>query len=101
MNAPPPGWPQLRAEALSLIEGAQGRGAVLRLVGSAAVRLHCAGAESLMAQFPRAPKDLDFVCRARDRNLLRALFTERGYETDRDMLVAMEGMAAMSWSIPP
>src|SRR5262245_18195683 len=91
MGAPPPGWSQLRAEALALVEGAGERGAVLQLVGSAAARLHCARAESLMAQFPRAPKDPDFVCRARDRNSLRALFTERGYETDRDMLVAMEG----------
>ena len=37
------------------------------------------------------PKDIDFVCRARDRAGLRALFEARGYVVDRDMLVAMEG----------
>lgn len=86
-----PIWPALRAEAVSLIEAARMRGAVLRLVGSAAVRMHCAEAERLLSRLPRAPKDLDFVCRSGDRRPLRALFEEHGYEIDRDMLVAMEG----------
>lgn len=89
--ATPPVWPALRAEAVSLIEAARQRGALLRLCGSAAVRLHCAEAEHLLSQFPRAPKDLDFVCLAAHRKPLRVLFDEHGYEVDRDMLVAMEG----------
>ena len=39
----------------------------------------------------RPAKDLDLVVRASDRGKLRALIEERGYEIDRDLLVAMEG----------
>lgn len=37
------------------------------------------------------PKDIDLVTRKRDRGRLQSFFGERGYDADRDMLVAMEG----------
>ena len=84
-------WDTVRAEATSLAEAAAARRLVLRLVGSTAIRLSSTEAERLIGELRPPPKDLDFICRARDRGGLRALFAERGYAVDRDMLVAMEG----------
>jgi hypothetical protein len=36
-------------------------------------------------------KDIDLVCRHEDRRRLRRLLEERGWQVDRDLLVAMEG----------
>lgn len=85
-------WAALRAEATALAEAAAARNLVLKLAGSAGVRLSSAEAERLLGRLRPPPKDLDYVCRARDRNGLQALFVERGYAVDRDMLVAMEGL---------
>ncbi len=85
-------WDDLRSEAVSLASAATGRDLVLRLVGSAGVRLSSAEADRLLSALRPPPKDLDFICRSQDRSGLKALFVEHGYEIDRDMLVAMEGM---------
>lgn len=84
-------WELLRDEARSLIEAADRAGLVLRLVGSAGIRLHGGEEEALLSKLRQTPKDIDFVCRKRDRNRLREFFESRGYEVDRNMLVAMEG----------
>tara|TARA_B100000614_G_scaffold233264_1_gene228425 strand:- start:359 stop:1039 length:681 start_codon:yes stop_codon:yes gene_type:complete len=84
-------WQGARDEALALVAAATERGLLLRLVGSAGIRLHLPEMERLMDGVRPPPKDLDFVCRKQDRNALRAMFEERGYENDRDMMVAMEG----------
>lgn len=84
-------WDALRTEAVALAEAAAARKLVLKLAGSAGVRLSSPEAERLVGLLRPPPKDLDYLCRARDRNGLQALFVERGYAVDRDMLVAMEG----------
>lgn len=84
-------WQGARDEALALVAAATERGLVLRLVGSAGIRLHLPEMERMMDGVRPPPKDLDFVCRKQDRNALRAMLEERGYENDRDMMVAMEG----------
>lgn len=91
-NKDGPSWDDLRSEAVSLASAASGRALVLRLVGSAGVRLCSTEAERLLSALRPPPKDLDFVCRSQDRSGLKTLFVEHGYEVDRDMLVAMEGM---------
>lgn len=81
----------LSDEARRLINDADANGIVLRAIGSVAVRLHCEPSSSDMERRERVPKDIDLVTRKRDRRKLDEFFTSRGYETDRDMLVAMEG----------
>lgn len=41
-------WDQLEAEALDLVPAAAAGGVTLRVVGSAGIRLHCAGPAGLM-----------------------------------------------------
>jgi hypothetical protein len=84
-------WAEVEREAHELLAAAAGRGAVLRLVGSTGIRLHCARAAEAMAELDRPAKDIDLICLARDRNEVRELVEERGYEVDREMLVSTEG----------
>jgi hypothetical protein len=84
-------WVELHREAIALIEAAGERGLTLRVVGSTGVRAHCEPAAATMDLLHREAKDIDLVCRGRDRTGLRLLLEERGYEIDRDMLVSMEG----------
>jgi hypothetical protein len=85
-------WPEVRQEALDLVEAATARGLVLRLVGSVGIRLHHPAMERLMDVLRPVPKDLDFVCRKQDRTALKGMLEERGYDNDRNMMVAMEGL---------
>ena len=71
--------------------GGRARGQVLRLVGSTGIRLHCPPAAAALDRLGRPAKDIDVVCRHEDRKGLRRLLEERGWEVDRDLLVAMEG----------
>lgn len=86
-----PTWPALQAEALEVIADAEAAGVTLRMVGSAALRLHCPAPGALMDELNRPAKDIDFVVRAEHRKGMRRVLEARGYQVDRDLLVAMEG----------
>ena len=91
-EAPPrPGWEAVQREAVELVAEAGARGMVLRLVGSTGIRLHCAPAAEALDRLGRPAKDIDVVCRREDRTRLRRLLEARGWQVDRDLLVAMEG----------
>lgn len=87
-----PAWTQLQNEAVEVVTGAGEVGVTLRVVGSAGIRLHCAGPGEAMDRIGRPAKDIDFVVPKEDRKSMRRFFEGRGYLTDRDLLVAMEGM---------
>ncbi len=84
-------WSEIAAEASELVRAAGERGLTMRLLGSAGVRLHCQEAAGRMDELERATKDVDVVIPREDRAGVRTLLAERGYELDRDLLVAMEG----------
>lgn len=84
-------WDQLEAEALDLVPAAAAGGVTLRVVGSAGIRLHCAGPAGLMDALGRPAKDIDFVVPQGHRKGMRRLLEARGYVIDRDLLIAMEG----------
>lgn len=87
-----PGWDELEAEAQALVaEAAQGS-LVVRILGSTGIRLHCAPSAEAMRRVERPAKDIDVLTRSSDRGAVRRLLEARGYEVDRDLLVAMEGM---------
>jgi hypothetical protein len=86
-----PGWDEIHPEAAALVAAASDRRLTLRLVGSVGIRLHCAGAASALDRRGRPAKDIDLVCGREHRKGVRALLEERGYQVDRDLLVAMEG----------
>jgi hypothetical protein len=85
------GWQQLAAEAADLVAGAAGVGVTLRVVGSAGIRLHCAGPGPLMDAIGRPAKDIDFIVPQQHRKGMRRFLESRGYVIDRDLLIAMEG----------
>ena len=90
-QAPRPGWAAVDQAAVALVDEAAARGHLLRLVGSTGIRLHCPPAAAALDRLGRPAKDIDVVCRHEDRKGLRRLLEERGWEVDRDLLVAMEG----------
>jgi len=91
MDPSPPDWPVLRTEAAALVAAADAQDLRLRLIGSVGIRLFDERTEELMDALRPPPKDLDFVCRKRDRYGVRQRLETRGYENDRNMMVAMEG----------
>ena len=90
-EAPRPGWAAVHSEAVALVAEAAARGQMLRLVGSTGIRLHCPPAAAALDRLGRPAKDIDLVCRHEDRRGLRRLLEDRGWQVDRDLLVAMEG----------
>lgn len=93
MNSSPENdWSVVREEARELVIAAANSGLVLRLVGSGGIRCYLPEMARLMDDLRPTPKDLDFVCRKQDRNALKEIFEARGYENDRNMMVAMEGL---------
>jgi hypothetical protein len=84
-------WDQLAAEALALVPAAAAEGVTLRVVGSAGIRLHCAGPAVLMDVLGRPAKDIDFIVPQGHRKGMRRFLEGRGYVIDRDLLIAMEG----------
>jgi hypothetical protein len=86
-----PDWKALEATAEQLISEATEHGMTLRLVGSLGVRLHCEPMRRALDHVKRLPKDIDIVCRRRDGTRLQKHLEERGFEVDRDLLIAMEG----------
>lgn len=86
-----PGWDELEAEARTLVAEAEQGSLVVRILGSTGIRLHCAASAEAMRRAERPAKDIDVLTRSSDRGAVRRLLEARGYEVDRDLLVAMEG----------
>jgi hypothetical protein len=68
------------AEALRIVELADGRGLLVRLMGGMAVRSH---APAWLARTRRTEVDLDFATRSRDRAAFYQLLEQEGYTPDR------------------
>jgi len=63
-----------------MIEGATQRGIPLRILGGAAIRMHCPGSDHMYDLLKRAPKhDMDFVSYSKYRPLTRQFMKDMGY----------------------
>ncbi len=68
-------------EIRRIISVAQQRNVALRIMGGAAIRMHCPRNEALYDRLKRVPKhDMDFVTYEKFRPLTKKLFMELGYE---------------------
>jgi hypothetical protein len=68
-------------EIRRIISEADSRKIPLRIMGGAAIRMHCPKHENLYERLKRAPKhDMDFVTYAKLRPLTKQLFVDLGYE---------------------
>lgn len=77
---PPPTLADPLAEALRIVDIADARGLLVRLIGGMAVRAH---APEWTARTRRTEVDIDFVTRARDRAAFYLLLEAEGYTADR------------------
>ena len=69
-----------RAEIMRIIDGAAQRGIPLRILGGAAVRMHCPGSDHMYELLKRAPKhDMDFMSYSKYRPLTRQFMKDMGY----------------------
>ena len=68
-------------EIRRIISVADERKVPLRIMGGAAIRMHCPNNQGMYDRLKRVPKhDMDFVTYAKFRPLTKQLFTELGYE---------------------
>jgi hypothetical protein len=68
-------------EIRRIIKEADGRGVPVRILGGAAIRMHCPEHEGLYEKLKRTPKhDMDFVTYKKFRPLTKKLFMDLGYE---------------------
>ena len=86
------------AEALRIIDEAQRRGIILRLMGGFAIRLHCPKYDYLYSGLNRIPAfDFDLVSYSEFRPKMKELFGELGYEPLRTL--ALMGRSGRSRQI--
>jgi hypothetical protein len=68
-------------EIRRIISEADKRKIPLRILGGAAIRMHCPKHEDLYEKLKRAPKhDMDFVTYSNFRPMTKSLFVDLGYE---------------------
>jgi len=68
-------------EIRRIISEADGRKIPLRILGGAAIRVHCPANKDLYEKLKRVPKhDMDFVTYSKFRPLTKSLFVDLGYE---------------------
>lgn len=69
------------AEIRRIISVANERKIPLRIMGGAAIRMHCSASDAMYDRLKRSPKhDMDFVTYGKFRPLTRQLFIDLGYE---------------------
>jgi hypothetical protein len=74
-------FPEFEKEIRRIISEAESRKIPLRIMGGAAIRMHCPDHKDLYDRLKRAPKhDMDFVTYGKYRPSTKKLFTDLGYE---------------------
>lgn len=79
------------AEALRVVEEADGQGIRLRILGSLAYRLHCPENLELFTKMDRGLTDIDFAAERRQAREIKALISSKGYVEDSKITMATEG----------
>jgi len=76
-----PAFNDFAKEIRRIISVADERNLTLRIMGGAAIRMHCPKHEDMYERLKRVPKhDMDFVTYSKFRPLTKKLFTDLGYE---------------------
>jgi hypothetical protein len=79
------------AEALRIVDEAEGQGIRLRILGSLAYRIHCPTNLELFAKMERALTDIDFAAEKRQSKQIKQFLGASGYVEDQRMTVSTEG----------
>lgn len=78
-------------EARKILDAAEQRGIVLRLLGSIAFRIHCPTFSYLFEKFERPLTDLDFITRKTCAPSLPEFFAKLDYEFDKSLALITRG----------
>ena len=78
-------------EALTLVREAEGKGILLRILGSIAYRLQCPKNLHLFEDTKRVLTDVDFGAEKKQNRAIREFLTARGYVPDEGIYMASEG----------
>lgn len=89
--------PDPLAEALRVVDLAEGRGLLVRLMGGMAIRAH---APDWPARTRRVEVDLDFATRSRDRGAFYELLAAEGYTPDKRHNALFGGKQAYFVDVP-
>jgi hypothetical protein len=69
-----------RAEIMRIVDAAENKGILLRILGGAAIRMHCAGSDHMYELLKRVPKhDMDFISYSKYRPLTKQFMKDMGY----------------------
>ena len=81
----------LETEVGQIVDGLDGQGVPLRVLGSLGVSLHCPASAALLPAFERTYADIDFAGYRRDAGMVSALLKSLGYAEDREVAMTSEG----------
>lgn len=84
------------SKALDIIQKADNRGIVLRVMGAVAFRIHCHNSIDLIKAMNRPITDLDFMGYGKQRSEVINLFKDLGYILDREMLLLADRLKLRS-----
>lgn len=91
--------PDFADEATRIVERAQERGILIRVMGATVIRKHCPKFQHLHTAMKRALTDIDFMTYSRFNPSIKPLFTQLGYTSD-DRFNAYFGMMRQQYSDP-
>jgi hypothetical protein len=85
----------LEREVVRIIEAVDAAGALIRVLGSIGVALHCPNAKALLPSFERTYADIDFASYGRSAREVTAALGRLGYRADREVSITSEGRRAI------
>jgi hypothetical protein len=86
---------ELEREVGRIIEAVEAAGALIRVLGSIGVALHCPDAKALLPSFERTYADIDFASYGRSAREVTAALGRLGYRPDREVSITSEGRRAI------
>ncbi|MEO5704006.1 MAG: hypothetical protein ABIZ52_03135 [Candidatus Limnocylindrales bacterium] len=86
---------ELEREMVRIIDAVDAAGAVIRVLGSIGVAIHCPDSRVLIPSFERTYVDIDFAAYGRHAREIRAAITTLGYREDREVAIRSEGRRAI------
>jgi hypothetical protein len=90
------GFPSLVAEGLNIIETAEKKGATLRLMGGAAIKIHTTNHELIHDRLGRAPGDIDFMALKKQSGIVKETMKSLGYVPNQQ-INAVHGHHRQIW----
>jgi hypothetical protein len=85
----------LEREVVRIIEAVEDAGALIRVLGSIGVALHCPDAKALLPSFERTYADIDFASYGRSAREVTGALGRLGYRPDREVSITSEGRRAI------